>query len=170
MTDGTSLDDRSTIRAATPADVAAIRALALDTKMFEPDDMEGFDGQLQGYLDGTVRDQSWVVATGSDGAVEGAAYYAPEPFGDRVWNLYFLAVAPSAQGRRVGTSLIRHVEHALIKAGEDEARLLIVETSSRPSFARARHLYAREGFDTEAMIREFYGPDDHNHVFWKSLV
>jgi ribosomal protein S18 acetylase RimI-like enzyme len=170
MSDAQAAGPRTTIRAATSADVAAIRALALDNEMFEPDDMEGFDEQLQGYLDGSLREHHWIVATDAGGDVQGAAYYAPEPFGDRVWNLYFLAVAPHTQGVGVGASLLRHVEHALTVAGEDEARVLIVETSSRPPYARARRLYARESFDTEAVIREFYGPDDHKYVFWKLLV
>ena len=170
MNDTTGPTLPGTIRAAAADDVEQIRMLALDNAMFEPDEMEGFDEQLQGYLDGALEGHQWLVATGPAGEVEGAAFYAPEPFGDRVWNLYFLAVRPSRQGRGVGASIIRHVEQSLTAAGEDAARVLIVETSSQNAYAGARRFYTREGFDTEAVIREFYGPDDHKFVFWKSLV
>ena len=170
MTNHSGTNDRSTIRAATADDVEPIRRLALDNAMFGPDEMEGVDEQLQGYLDGSERDHRWIVATGSAGVVQGAAFYAPEPFGDRVWNLYFLAVSPGAQREGIGASIVRHVEHELRTAGADTARLLIVETSSQDDFVGARRFYAREGFDTEAVIREFYGPDDHKVVFWKSLA
>ncbi|MEO7062079.1 MAG: hypothetical protein ABI083_20370 [Lapillicoccus sp.] len=54
-------------------------------------------------------------------------------------------------------------------AGEQVARVLIVETSSTDDYTASRRFYAREGFDREACIREFYGPGDDKIVFWKSL-
>ena len=48
--------------------------------------------------------------------------------------------------------------------------MLIVETSSTDDYQAARRFYAREGFDQEARIREFYGPGDDKVMFWKSLL
>jgi hypothetical protein len=48
--------------------------------------------------------------------------------------------------------------------------VLIVETSSTDQYARTRDFYRQHDYDEEATIREFYGPDDHKVVFWKSLV
>ena len=36
-------------------------------------------------------------------------------------------------------------------------------------YARTRAFYRHHGFDEEARIRQFYGPDDDKVVFWKSL-
>ena len=52
-------------------------------------------------MDGSLEGHMWLVAT-EEGRPLGAAYVAPEPFADRVWNLYFLGVAPEAQGRGAG--------------------------------------------------------------------
>ena len=157
------------IRAATESDSDVIRSLAFDNGMFDPDDMDGFDEMMSGYLNGTLDGHAWVVATNDD-EIAGAAYYAPEPFADRMWNLYFLAVRPGQHRSGAGSELIHWVEETLRSFGEEQARVLIVETSSTDPYAQARNFYAKNGFDEEARIREFYGPDDHKVVFWKSLA
>jgi ribosomal protein S18 acetylase RimI-like enzyme len=158
------------VRAAIAGDVEQIRTLALGNHMFDPEDMDGFDEGLRGYLDGSQEGHRWVVATGARDRVVGAAYYAPEPFGDRVWNLYFLAVDPGQHRQGVGTALVNHVEQALRAEGGARARVLIVETSSGDAYGGARGFYARRGFAYEAVIREFYGPGEDKVTFWKSLV
>ena len=116
-----------------------------------------------------MEDHRWLVASDERDEVVGGAYYAPEPFADRVWNLYFLAVEPTGHRSGLGGALIGHVEKELREAGPSVARVLIVETSSLHTYAQARSFYAKQGFDEEARIREFYGPGDNKVVFWKSL-
>ncbi len=160
----------SSIRAATPGDATAIKAIAVDTGMFQADELDGFGEQLSGFFDGGLADHAWIVLEGADDAVIGAAYYAPEPFSDRMWNLYFIAVRPEHQASGAGGALIGHVEQALSDKGQDAARVLIVETSSLDGFALARRFYTKHGYGQEARIREFYGPGDHKIVFWKLLA
>lgn len=164
------LDAAAAVRAADAADVIPIHALAVDNAMFAPDDMAGFAEMLQGYLDGSLDQHRWIVADDPAGRVVGAAYYAPEPFADRLWNLYFLAVHPGEHRKGIGTLLTSHVEESLRNAGSQVARVLIVETSSTDEYQAARRFYERDGFDREARVREFYGPGDHKIVYWKSLV
>ena len=142
----------------------------MDNGLFAPDDMGGFDEMLRGFLDGSLDEHRWIVAEEAIGRVVGAAYYAPEQFADRVWNLYFLAVHPQRHRTGIGTALVSTVEQALRSAGDQVARVLLVETSSADGFNAARRFYAREGFDREARVREFYGPRQDKIVFWKSLL
>lgn len=160
----------STIRAATADDTEAIRSLAIDNGMFEPESMGDFDEMMSGYLDGSLVDHAWVVAENDKGDIVGAAYYAPEPFADRLWNLYFLAVRAGQHRDGSGTALIGHVEQALRQLGEGRARVLIVETSSLDAYAQARAFYRKHDYDEEARIRDFYGPGDNKVVFWKLLA
>jgi ribosomal protein S18 acetylase RimI-like enzyme len=156
------------IRTATVADIEAIKQIAIDTSMFGPDGVGFFDEMISGFLDGTLPDNHWLVNE-QDSSVVAAAYYAPEPFSDRMWNLYFISVAPKYQGRGLGGALLEHVEQRLRAMGSDYARVLIVETSSTDQYARTRDFYRLHNYDEEAQIREFYGPGDHKVVFWKSL-
>lgn len=158
------------VRPAADGDVVPIQTLAMDNRMFAPDDMAGFDEMLRGYLDGSLDQHRWIVAEDEAGRVAGAAYYAPEPFADRVWNLYFLAVQPHLHRSGIGTTLVAHIEQSLHSAGEQVGRVLIVETSSTDNYETARRFYGRKGFDREARVREFYGPGDDKIVFWKSLL
>ncbi|MEO1058918.1 MAG: GNAT family N-acetyltransferase [Actinomycetota bacterium] len=158
------------VRAATPADTEPIKQLALDNLMFEPDDMGDFDAMLTGFFDGTLDDHHWIVATDTTGVVIAAAYYAPEPFADRMWNLYFIATAPDQHGTGAGTRLIGHVEDALVTLGDSAARTLIVDTSSVDDYEQARQFYGRRGFDEEARIRDFYGRGDDKVTFWKRIA
>ncbi len=132
--------------------------------------MGDFDDVLSGYLDGTIDGHVWEVAVDDIGQVLGAAYYAPEPFADRVWNLYFIPVRPNQHRGGVGHALIDHVEEQPRQRGDQVARVLIVETSSLDGCDRARSFYRKHGYDEEARIRDFYGPGDAKVVFWKALV
>ena len=158
------------IRVPTADDVGPIKQLALDTDMFGFDEVGFFDELLAGFVDGSLADNQWLVIEGADGRVDGAAYYAPEPFSDRMWNLYFLAVSPERQGRGLGATLVHTVEEELRRCGGHIARVLIVETSSTDRYARTRTFYRSLGYDEEARIRQFYGPADDKVVFWKSLA
>ncbi len=89
---------------------------------------------------------------------------------DRLWNLYFLGVSPDQQGTGGGRALVGAVENDLISKGSEQARVLLVETSGLPSFKPTRDFYEGLGFDEEARIRQFYGPDDDKVVYWKSIL
>ena len=47
---------------------------------------------------------------------------------------------------------------------------MVIKTSSTDEYLPARRFYQREGFDREAVIREFFGPGDAKVVFWKRLA
>ena len=87
----------------------------------------------------------------------GYACFGPTPATDGTFDLYWLAVHPGAQRGGVGSALVRAVEEALAARG---ARLLVVETSSRPDYARTRAFYARSGYTEAARVRDFYAPAD----------
>ncbi len=159
-----------TVRPAEPMDIDTIKSIAVETEMFGVDDTGFVDDTVAGILDGTLDDHHFVVHEAEDGVVVGAAYYAPEPFSDRMWNLYFIAVSPFQQGRGIGGALLDHVERELREAGPDVAQVLIVETSSTDQYARTRQFYPKQGYVEEARIRRFYGPNDDKVVYWKLIA
>ena len=144
--------------------------IAVDTDMFDADGATFVHDVVDGIVDGTLDGHHFVVFEGPDGTVIAAAYFAPEPFSDRMWNLYFIAVHPSHQGHGIGGALLDHVEQHLRRAGPDTAQVLIVETSSTDQYVRTREFYPKQGYVEEARIRRFYGPDDDKVVYWKLLT
>lgn len=164
------MHDQTHIRRADSRDQAAVADLAVINNMFAVDELEGLTDAFSSALSGELDGHQWFVATTQGGEVVAAAYLAPEPFADRLWNLYFIAVHPSQHGAGIGTALLKHLENLLRDTGVTEARVLIVETSSTAQYEATRAFYGARGFDREAQIREFYGPGDHKVVFWKSLA
>ncbi len=160
----------TTIRIATAGDLDRIKEIAVATHMFTAEEVGFLDDMVNGALDGSLEGHRWLVAEVDDDTVVGAAQYAPEPFADRMWNLYFIAVDPNHQGTGIGSAMMDSVESELTGRGVEDARTLVVETSSTDRYARTREFYAGIGYAEEARIREFYGPDDHKVVFWKSMV
>lgn len=158
-----------TIRPATADDLDRIKEIAVAVDMFNTEEAEFFDDMINSALDGSLEGHTWLVVEDADGIVVSAAQFAPEPFADRMWNLYFIAVHPTVQGQGIGSAIMAHVEADLTRRGHEHARTLVVETSSTDQYARTRTFYAGIGYSEEARIREFYGPGDHKVVFWKQL-
>jgi len=96
----------------------------------------------------------------------GFACYGPTPGTDRTYDLYWIAVDPAAQGAGSGTILLSEVERRLKGLN---ARLVVVETSSRSDYVDARGFYMRRGYAESAMVREFYAPADDRITFTKRL-
>jgi ribosomal protein S18 acetylase RimI-like enzyme len=84
--------------------------------------------------------------------VEGYACYGPTPMTDGVFDLYWIAIHPEAQGRGVGRRLVRYVEDDIRSRS---GRMLLIETSSRDGYdatiGKALLNYRREDSSTRKM-------------------
>jgi ribosomal protein S18 acetylase RimI-like enzyme len=96
----------------------------------------------------------------------GFACYGPTPATDRTFDLYWIAVHPAMQGSGSGTILLNEVERRL--KGLD-ARMVVVETSSRSDYRNTRGFYLRRGYVEAARARDFYAPADDRITFTKRL-
>ena len=94
----------------------------------------------------------------------GYACYGPTPGADCVFDLYWIAVDPALQGAGIGSSLLDEVERRLL---ERQARLLMIETSSRSEYAPTRAFYSRRGYGETARVRGFYAPGDDRIIYGK---
>lgn len=92
----------------------------------------------------------------------GYACYGPTPETDRTWDLYWIATDPRTHGTGGGTRLLTEVERRLEGLN---ARMLVVETSSRSEYAPTRAFYERRGYAEAARVREFYAPGDDRIIY-----
>jgi len=95
------------------------------------------------------------------------ACFGATPGTDRTFDLYWIAVHPSAQGNGAGSRVLSGVEEQLRARG---ARLLVVETSSRAEYAPTRRFYTGRGYREVARMRDFYAPCDDRVIYTKSLL
>ena len=107
------------------------------------------------------------VALGADvdGRLAGWICWGPTPCTLGTYDLYWMAVDPSAQGSGIGTALINEMERLLVGA----ARLIVVETAGRTDYSATRAFYEARGYRATATIPEFYGPGDDQVVYVKSV-
>ncbi|HUQ98597.1 MAG TPA: GNAT family N-acetyltransferase [Gemmatimonadaceae bacterium] len=96
----------------------------------------------------------------------GFACYGPTPGSDRTYDLYWIAVDPAVQGSGCGTILLNEVERRLKGLN---ARMVVVETSSRSDYGSSRGFYIQRGYVEAARARDFYAPADDRITYTKRL-
>jgi ribosomal protein S18 acetylase RimI-like enzyme len=156
-----------------PTDRGRVAEILRSTQLFRDDEVDvalelfdegavapNTDYSLLGLFDDARSD-------GGAGALVGFACYGPTPDTDRTYDLYWIAVHAEAQGAGAGTVLLNEVERRL---RDDDARLLVIETSSRADYAATRGFYARRGYVEAARVGHFYAPDDDRIIFTKRFV
>ena len=148
-----------------PRDRARVAELLVSTAVFSAEEVDVAlqlfdasvgDGVGAGADDAHVADYEFTGAFEDDRLV-GYACSGPTPVTEGTFDLYWLAVDAAAQGKGIGTTLVREVERDLRERG---ARMLLVETSSRPDYSDTRAFYARCGYTEAARIKDFYAPAD----------
>jgi GNAT superfamily N-acetyltransferase len=148
-----------------PRDRARVAELLVSTGVFSDEEiavaLQLFDvcvdgAGAAGADDATAPDYEFTGAFDGEQLL-GYACVGPTPATDGTFDLYWLAVDPAVQGKGVGRTIVRDVERQLRDRG---ARMLLVETSSRPDYSKTRAFYARCGYTESARIRDFYAPAD----------
>lgn len=98
--------------------------------------------------------------------VRGYICIGPRPLTDGTYDLYWIAVDPEIQSRGIGSSLIRYAEELLKQKG---GRLMLIETSSKPSYLNERKFYEKNQYTELVVIKDFYRPGDSLVVYGKYL-
>ena len=149
---------------ALPADVPALRRLVASTGVFSREEraiaLQLLDERL---AQGAKSGYSFFFAA-RDGELLGYAAWGRAPLTRASFDLYWIVIAPAAQGQGLGQALLELVERAVAARGGGN---LYVETSSREAYARSRRFYRAAGYARLARLRDFYAPGDHKLLFCK---
>ena len=149
-----------------PSDPGGIESLVRETGFFSAEEI-GIARELadDGLAQGRSSHYRFVLAD-QDGSLAGFACSGPVPCTQAAWDLYWIAVAPRAQGQHLGRELLKRVEFAILAAGGTH---IYVDTSSRQQYAPTREFYARRGYQEAADFPDFYAPGDGKIVYAKVL-
>lgn len=101
-----------------------------------------------------------------DGGVQGYVLFGPTPMAEGVFDLYWIAVDPARQGKGLGQLLLGFVENEVRR---QSGRMLLIETSSKRSYAPTLRFYQSAGYREISRIKDFYRIEDDKVVFSKSL-
>jgi len=154
------------IRPITSEDTEPLIALASDSGLFSPEQLDTLRPMVSASLSDTSDTHPFWITDDENGLV-GLAYCEPERMTEGTWNLQLIAVHPTRQRQGRGAQLLRHLEQSLAARG---ARILLVDTLGTPDFEHVRAFYRKHGFDEEARIREFYAAGADKVVFRRALA
>jgi GNAT superfamily N-acetyltransferase len=148
------------IRPTPPGDTPALVEIAAGTDVFKPEEVETLRDVLDDHHGGAHEHGHRAVTYSPGGEVSGFAYFAPMEMTDRTWYLWWIAVRKTTQARGVGGQLLRHVE----EEARREGCLLML-----PRYEPTRRFYLKHGYETAAVLRDFYSDGDDLVVFGKRL-
>lgn len=154
------------IRSVTRPDTADVVALTVSSELFTPEESSVVEAMLQEYFAGRNAESHTCVVDEVDGELLAVAYYEPVTATDRTWELTMIGVRQDLHRQGRGAELLQHVEDDLRSRDQ---RLLVIETSALPAFARARAFYLARGYDEEARVRDYFEAGDDMVMFRKAL-
>jgi len=155
------------IFSAIEADGSKIQDITVRAGVFSQKEMECVSELWEEYLtDGSEICGYNFIVYREGNQVLGFACYGPRDLTDGAFDLYWIAVDPSARCNGVGGALLTASENAARTMG---GRMLIAETSGTPHYETTRKFYFRMGYENEAIIRDFYTIGDDLIIFTKRI-
>jgi ribosomal protein S18 acetylase RimI-like enzyme len=155
----------ATIRPLERRDVEPLRQLLIETNVFTSDETD-IALELMHTVLNKPSQQDYLIRVYDDEAVLGYYCIGPTPATEATYDLYWIAVKPSVQGKGVGKMLAMHAEELIRSLG---GRLVVAETSSTPRYDNTRAFYFKAGYEELARIRDYYRTGDSLVVFGKYL-
>jgi D-alanine-D-alanine ligase len=92
--------------------------------------------------------------------------YGATPCTVGTFDVYWIAVDPGFQGRRIGSALLTWAERGI--AGR-RGRLAVAETSGRADYEPTRKFYLHRGYHQAGRLRDFYAPGDDKVVYLRQI-
>jgi ribosomal protein S18 acetylase RimI-like enzyme len=146
-------------------DKAPVLGLIRATGFFTADEVGVAEELMDVYLDRPdQKDYGVVVVENDQGAPAGYMTWGPTPLAEDAYDLYWMAVAPSDQGKGRGKELVRWLE---AEVGRRNGRVIIIETSSQPKYHGTRQFYIDLGYKEVARIPDFYRAGDDRVIYAK---
>lgn len=144
---------------------ARLEQLTRATGLFREEEVATAVELLDASLNGD--DEYQFVGAFDGDRLIGYACWGPTPGTVGTFDLYWIVVDRERQGRGVGTTLLADVEQRLTT---HDARLVVVETSSRGDYGPTRKFYEARGYTRTATIPAYYAPGDDLVIYAKDLT
>ena len=154
----------ATVRPLRPDDRPALERLLRAQTNFTAVEVET---ALEVIDDALKGDDEYVVSVVERDHVCGYECHGPTPLTDGTYDLYWIVVDPAALKRGYGRLLLRAAEEDVARRG---GRLLLIETSSLPSYESTVRFYKRNGYRLEARVHDFYRRGDDKLILARDIL
>lgn len=144
-----------------------IHAITANTTIFNQEEVECVDELWEEFLNqGPECSGYYFLVEKEVERVLGYACFGPRSLTSGTYDLYWIAVDPTARRGGVGRGLLAACEQAVRELG---GRLLVLETSGLPVYEPTRFFYLANGYTLEATLKDFYNDGDDLVIFTKHL-
>jgi ribosomal protein S18 acetylase RimI-like enzyme len=154
-------------REVVPGDTGAVRAITGSTGFFRPDEIGVAVSLVEERLAKGLESGYEFLFAEVENQTAGYACFGPIACTVVSYDLYWIAVHADFQGRGLGKMLLRESERTIEELG---GRRIYIETSSRPQYDPTRKFYLACGYREEAVLEDFYAPDDSKVMYVKVLT
>lgn len=147
-------------------DVARIRELVADTKVFTPEEIS-VAGELveEKLLKGIDCSYQFLLVENAT-EVLGYTCFGSIPLTEQRYDLYWIAVDPSYQNQGLGKQLLQQTEQLVVLLGGQH---LYAETSGRKEYLPTRNFYRNNNYQQVAELNNFYRDGDNKVIYCKIL-
>jgi len=159
--EGADLTLRDTV---VSADEQAVRDIVASTGFFSEAEIGVAVELVQERLTRGPASGYFFVFADLAGRTVGYTCYGPIACTVGSFDLYWIAVHQDQRGGGIGRLLMRETEARIALAG---GRGIYVETSSKSQYTPTRTFYEHSGYVVEAILADFYAPDDGKVIFCK---
>ena len=157
---------KTTIRPMVRKDKSTIMDILRALPEFTSEEVVVAEELIDAYLESSSISEYLVLVAEVDAVVTGYVCYGPTPLTKGTWDVYWIAVDPGGQGQGVGRALMAFTEDRI---KESQGRLVLVETSGRPDYAKTRRFYNSLEYTEAARVADFYAPGDDKLILEKRL-
>jgi ribosomal protein S18 acetylase RimI-like enzyme len=147
-------------------DRPAILQILHNTPEFRPDEIVVAEEVLNDYLQDGIRSGYHVLVAEGDSSILGYICFGQTPLTEATWDIYWIVTSRDYQQKGVGKTLLKFAEEKIKQAG---GKIVVVETSSRPEYEKARRLYRSLEYRLTCRLVDFYAAGDDKLVFVKRL-
>jgi ribosomal protein S18 acetylase RimI-like enzyme len=154
------------IRPMLPGDKAALLNILDAVPEFSPADVTVAREVIDGYLRDPAGSGYNILIAGIEEDIVGYICYGPTPLTQGTWDIYWMATSPDKQEQGIGSDLMVSAESQIMESG---GRQILIESSARPDYKKARRFYQSHGYEVVCRIPDFYAPGEDEIILRKKL-
>lgn len=156
------------IRTANPSDKIYIKEILFSTNSFTQEEVNIAMEVVDDYFNNKASTYRIYVAADKNNYFMPDAFitFGKAPLSYSTYEIYWIAVRKSAQGKGIGSKLLIYAENEIAKS---KGEFILIETSSKLSYQKTRKFYESLGYKQIAIIENFYAPGDSKIIYSKKL-
>jgi ribosomal protein S18 acetylase RimI-like enzyme len=147
-------------------DIESVRKMVESSGFFSAAEVDIAVELVQERLMKGINSGYYFLYAEQEGNVVGYTCFGPIPCTVASYALYWIAVHNDFRGRGIGKKLIKKTETIIATQG---GRRIYVDTASREQYHPTHGFYRNCGYREEAVLEDFYAPDDGKVIYVKVL-